>query len=116
MGRTCGGAIDAYESALTVYSKDAHPTEWAATQSNLANAWRNLPTGDRGENLRKAIAACEAALTIRTRADHPVEWAGTQNNLGNAWMAVRGDRAGDVGKAMAALRGSAHCLYPRRSP
>ena len=31
------------------------------TQNNLGNAYLNLPTGDRGENLNKAIACYEAA-------------------------------------------------------
>jgi hypothetical protein len=32
------------------------------TQNNLGNIYRNLPTGDRGENLNRAIACYEAAL------------------------------------------------------
>jgi tetratricopeptide (TPR) repeat protein len=75
-------AIAAYEAALTVRTRAAHPVEWAMTQNNLGNAWRNMPTGDRRENLRKAIAACEAALTVLTRAAHPVEWARTRFNQG----------------------------------
>jgi non-specific serine/threonine protein kinase len=34
----------------------------AGCQNNLGNAYRNLPTGDRAENLKKAIACFEAAL------------------------------------------------------
>ena len=44
----------------------------------------NLPTGDRGENLRRAIACYESALRVRTEADFPSDWAMTQNNLGLA--------------------------------
>ena len=31
------------------------------TQNNLGVAYRDLPTGDRGDNLRRAIACYEAA-------------------------------------------------------
>ena len=69
------------------------PSAWASTQNNLGNAYSELPTGDRGENLRRAIACYESALRVRTEADFPSAWAGTQNNLGNAYSELpTGDR------------------------
>jgi hypothetical protein len=79
-------AIAAHEAALTVYTKDSHPLEWAKTQTHLGHAWRELPTGDKRENIRRAIAAYQAALTIYTRDAQPSEWAGAQNKLGEAWQ------------------------------
>ena len=55
------------------------------TQNNLGIAYSDLPTGDRGENLRRAIACYEAALRVYTEADFPSDWAVTQNNLGIAY-------------------------------
>src|SRR5207302_1417440 len=63
--------------------------DWATTQNNLGIAYRNLPTGDRAENLAKAIACYEAALRVYTEADFPQDWAMTQNNLGIAYSARR---------------------------
>jgi hypothetical protein len=58
------------------------------TQNNLGNAYLYLPTGDRGENLRRAIACFEAALRVRTEVDFPQDWATTQFNLGLALREV----------------------------
>ncbi len=58
------------------------------TQNNLGIAYSDLPTGDRGENLRRAIAYYESALRVRTESGFPSDWAGTQFNLG---LAFRGE-------------------------
>ena len=54
------------------------------TQYNLGNAYSDLPTGDRSENLHRAIACYESALRVYTEADFPSDWAMTQFNLGLA--------------------------------
>ena len=106
-------AIAAYDAALTVYTRERHPGEWAMTQNNLGNAWRSLPTGDRGENLRMAIAAYEAALTVYTRDAYPVNWANTLNNLGVAWGDLpTGDRGENLRRAIAAYE-AALTVYTR---
>jgi len=80
----------------------AVPLDWAMTQNNLGVAWGELPTGDRGENQRKAIACYEAALTVYTREVRPVDWALAQNNLGVAWGDLpTGDRGENLRKAIA---------------
>ena len=65
-------AIAHYEAALRVYTEADFPSDWAMTQNNLGIAYRDLPTGDRGENLRRAIACYEAALRVYTEAGLPV--------------------------------------------
>lgn len=82
----------------------------AGSQNNLGAAYRNLPTGDRGENLKKAIVCYEAALRVHTERDFPVEWAMTQNNLGIVYQNLpTGDRSENLKKAIAcyetAIRG-----------
>jgi hypothetical protein len=59
-------------AALTVATREALPREWARTQGNLANAYRNRIRGDPADNLEKAIATFEAALTVFTREALPV--------------------------------------------
>jgi tetratricopeptide (TPR) repeat protein len=96
-------AIALLTQAQGTWTRQAHPTECAATQVNLGNAWLRMPTGDRAENLGKAIAAYGRALEVCTREADPVGWAATQNNLGNAWSFMpTGDRAENLGKAIAA--------------
>jgi tetratricopeptide (TPR) repeat protein len=72
-------AIELAEETLTRVVPGS--AAWAATQNNLGIACSDLPTGDRGENLRKAIAAYESALTVRTKQATPADWAATQFNL-----------------------------------
>ena len=49
-------AITGYEIALSVYTRDAFPVDWAGTQNNLANAYLYRIRGERAENLETAIA------------------------------------------------------------
>ena len=65
---------------------EAQPVWQAAFENNLGNAYRNLPTGERGENLQRAMACCEAALQVRTQDAFPVEWAETTYNLGLLYL------------------------------
>jgi tetratricopeptide (TPR) repeat protein len=78
-------AIECYEAALTVYTSQASPYDYAGTQNSLGAAYTNLPTGDRTENLRRAIGCYKAALTIYTPQTTPLEYARTQSNLGSAY-------------------------------
>ena len=79
-------AIRRCEAALRVYTEKDFPQDWATTQNNLGNAYTNLPTGDKGENLTRAIQCYEAALRVRTEKDFPQDWADTKYNLGLACL------------------------------
>ena len=96
-------AITGYEVALTVYTREALPIDWAATQNNLANAYRDRIKGDRTHNIEQAIAASTAALNVYTREALPQSWAATQNNLALAYIdRIKGDRADKIEQAIAA--------------
>ncbi|MFP5275136.1 hypothetical protein [Coleofasciculus sp.] len=60
--------------------------DWAGTQNNLANAYRDRIRGERAENLEQAIAAYNLALQVSTREAFPQNWAETQSNLAEALM------------------------------
>ncbi|EKF01060.1 CHAT domain-containing protein [Tolypothrix sp. LEGE 11397] len=108
-------AITGYEVALTVYTREALPIDWAATQNNLANAYRNRIEGDRADNIEIAIAASTAALTVRTPETLPIEWAATQNNLANAYSdRIKGDKADNIEIAIAAST-AALSIYTREA-
>ncbi|MEH2354404.1 MAG: hypothetical protein V7K28_14625, partial [Nostoc sp.] len=77
-------AITGYEVALTVYTREALPIDWAMTQNNFGLAYYSKIKGDRADNIEIAIAAYTAALTVHTREALPIDWAMTQNNLGLA--------------------------------
>ncbi|QIR37495.1 tetratricopeptide repeat protein [Tolypothrix sp. PCC 7910] len=87
-------AITGYEIALTVFTQDSFPYEWATTQNNLGEAYRNRIKGEKAENLELAIQYNQQALLVHTRDRFPYEWAMTQNNLGNAyWECIKGEKA-----------------------
>jgi len=98
-------AITGYEIVSTVFTRDTSPEQWAMTQNNLGNAYRDRIRGDKADNLENAIAAYQQALEVYTRTNFPVQWAGTQNNLGNAYSdRIRGDKADNLENAIAAYQ------------
>lgn len=78
-------AIRAYRSALEVFEKDTEKTEWAATMTNLGNAFALLGRWGNQQALDEAIVAYNAAMRVRTFEAMPQDWAGTLANLGNAY-------------------------------
>ncbi len=96
-------AITGYETALTVYTREAFPQDWAMTQNNVGLAYGDRILGERADNIESAIAAYESALEVRTREAFPQDWAMTQNNLGNAYSdRILGERANNLESAIAA--------------
>jgi len=78
-------AVVAYHIAAEKAESANNEQAYGTTQNNLGNAYLNLPTGDRGENLRNAVRCYENALRVRTENDFPQKYATTQNNLGNTY-------------------------------
>ncbi|MEO1211820.1 MAG: tetratricopeptide repeat protein, partial [Cyanobacteria bacterium J06638_20] len=74
-------AIDAYQAALQVRTREAFPQDWAMTQNNLGTAYGDRIRGERADNLERAIDAFQAALQVLTRETLPEEWANTQGEL-----------------------------------
>jgi tetratricopeptide (TPR) repeat protein len=82
-------AIEAYEEALAVRTRESHPQEYAETKNLLGRALVILSGPASGPedaaNLKRAIRAFEEALTIRTLEASHRDYAETQNNLGIAY-------------------------------
>ncbi|MCL2925494.1 MAG: tetratricopeptide repeat protein, partial [Trichodesmium sp. MAG_R04] len=98
-------AISYYQLALEVYTFEAFPVYWAATQYNLGIAYSDRIRGDKAQNIEAAIAAYQQALLVRTQTDFPMDWATTQYNLGNAYFyRIRGDKAQNIEAAIAAYQ------------
>jgi tetratricopeptide (TPR) repeat protein len=100
-------AIDLNKGALTGFTRQQYPLDWAQTQNDLGAALSELGERETGtQHLTEAVAAYRAALEERTRARLPLYWAQTQNNLG-ATLARLGEREpgiADFQEAVAALR------------
>jgi predicted ATPase len=105
------------ETLLKRLSIDEAPQAWARTQNNLGVAYRNLPTGDRSENLANAIACYEAVLRVWTERDFPADWAMTQNNLGVAYSDLpTGDLSENFAKAIACYEAALRVRTERDFP
>lgn len=78
-------AMDAFEEALTHWTRDLSLDHWAKAQMNLANSTHALAQRDRGnDRIGRAIEAYEAALSVRSPDEDPQAWAITQMNLATA--------------------------------
>jgi CHAT domain-containing protein len=98
-------AIAGYEAVLTVFTRNAHPRNWATTQIGLGNAYCNRIRKDKAQNLELAITAFTSALEVFTHNAYPQEWAKTQMNLGSAYFyRIGGDKAQNLEDAIAANR------------
>ena len=109
--------VELESAAASRANRDEDPDLWAATQNNLGNAYQELPTGDRAENLQSAIAAYEAALRVFTEEDYPANWATIHNNLGNAYGdQPTGDRVKNLRSALAAYDAALRVLTEEDYP
>jgi tetratricopeptide (TPR) repeat protein len=78
-----GVAAQSLRSALTVYTREQHPDEWASVQLNLANSLVYTPSRHHKENLVEAVEIYEALLQTRDRATQPLGRARVLANQGN---------------------------------
>ncbi|MBW2690851.1 MAG: CHAT domain-containing protein, partial [Deltaproteobacteria bacterium] len=103
-------AIDHFNQALEVRTREAFPEQWAMTQNNLANAYRNRIQGDRVENLELAIDHFNQALEVMTLERFSANRRKILRNLGDlrffeqSWKDALADydRAIDAGNTVLA--------------
>ena len=79
-----GVAAQSLRSALTVYTREEHPAEWASVQLNLANSLVYTPSRHHVDNLVEAVQIYEAVLQTRDRSTDPLGRARVLANQGNA--------------------------------
>jgi len=95
------------------------PTEWAATQTNLAGARWALGQRRTGtKELREAVSTYHEALVVFTRDRAPLDWANTQYNLGTALITIGEREKGteSLEQAIIAFRAALEVLTPERNP
>ncbi len=94
-------AIGHLQSALTVWTREADPRDWAAAHNALGIAYWQRVRGERADNQEAAISHFESAQAVFTRESYPQEWAQLQNNLAVVhWNRIRGERAANVEEAI----------------
>ncbi len=79
-------SIACYDAALTVYTRDSSPTDWAATLSYRGNALLDLSElaqPPQEESLNEAITCYDAALTVYALESAPTDWAAIKGSKGN---------------------------------
>jgi tetratricopeptide (TPR) repeat protein len=110
-------AIAGYEVALTVFTRERFPQDWAMTQNNLGATYSNRIAGEKRENLEQAIACYTQALEERTRERFPQDWARTQNNLGNAYRdRIAGEKRENLEQAIACYTEALKVFLPQALP
>jgi len=118
-------ARQGYETALTVYSKEKFPEQWARTQNNLGYVYyqriKGGPAGirfaARKENIELAITAYEKALSILSKPVFPQDWAKTQANLAKAYRKrIKGERSENLELAIAAGKKALSVLSKETAP
>jgi tetratricopeptide (TPR) repeat protein len=78
-----GVAAQSLRAALTVYTREGHPQEWASVQLNLANSLVYTPSRHQRENLVEAAEIYESLLATRDRDTDPLGRARVLANQGN---------------------------------
>jgi tetratricopeptide (TPR) repeat protein len=105
-------AIEHYEQALSIRTRQRDPERYAATVQNLGTAYRELKSGNRIHNIRKAIHCFHQAMCA-LRAAGPKKRADLHNNLGNAYASFAAEDHEPVHNAVRALRHFGRALAVR---
>ncbi|MDP2364346.1 MAG: hypothetical protein Q8M94_11340, partial [Ignavibacteria bacterium] len=80
-------ALQKYQNADSLLSREDFPIEWAAIQVSIGNS--KLEIGERTDGkeseryYNEALEYFNNALTVFDREKMPKDWAGTQHNIGN---------------------------------
>jgi hypothetical protein len=96
-------SVEAYRRALSVYSREATPWDWARTQHNLANILTGVGAREKNPRiLAEAIQSYEAAAEIRQKDAAKFQWANTKIGMGYARLNLA--RLHDRDEAIATAR------------
>jgi CHAT domain-containing protein len=94
-------AIAAFENALSFYTAEENPDNWASSQHGLADCYLQREGTERANDLEKAIQGFECALRVYTIEKKPSQWASTQYSLALAYQArIEGVKARNLEKAI----------------
>lgn len=114
-----GAAIEAYEAALGVFTRDGEPREWAMTQARLATALSIRAVREASSaTLLATIDAYRSALEVLSPQDDVLEWTLAQNNLGVSQRSLAARESGTANyyAAIATFRAALSMLPPETNP
>ncbi|MCL1474040.1 CHAT domain-containing protein [Argonema antarcticum] len=94
-------ALTGNKIALTVYTLEVFPKDWANTLVNLAIVYINRISGKTAKNIEMAIQFLKDALIVYTHKEYPEDWANIQTNLGCVYdYRIEGSRSENIEKAI----------------
>ena len=102
-------AVQCYEAALQVYTRDALPLDWALTHHQLGIASLGSRGGGAKAHHRRGIASLEGALDVLEGGGPPDARRSAGAHLGDAY--ARADQWGDAARAYASALEAAELLY-----
>jgi tetratricopeptide (TPR) repeat protein len=81
-------AIGHFEQALSIRTREKDRERHAATLQNLGTAYRELKSGNRAGNIRRALHCyCETMRVLRASVASR-RWAALHHDLGNAYLTL----------------------------
>lgn len=80
-------AVESYQQALKVFTKEATPRVFADIQHNLAVIFTDMPSDPKKKGIWAgvAVSSFSEALAFYTKAEYPYEYGMICNNYGNAF-------------------------------
>jgi CHAT domain-containing protein/tetratricopeptide (TPR) repeat protein len=97
-------AVAAFQDAMSVWTRETRPYEWARMQNSLGFAYSRLHKRGGGQFQEEAILAYQNALAAIGKDKHPYEWAGVEFNLAvELTHRQLGDRSEDIEQAIRGL-------------
>lgn len=97
-------AIDHFNKALEVRTRESEPLLWAITHQNLARAFPVRTCGDPESNIEEAIRHGELALEVLAQENHVLQVM-TLEALARTYLArIRGDRCENLQRAVRCCR------------
>jgi CHAT domain-containing protein/tetratricopeptide (TPR) repeat protein len=112
-------AASAYEAALTVWTRDALPLEWALTTARLARTHERRASWQGYGALQKAYASYTAALDAIDKNRNPIDWARIANSRAGVLLDVAEYEPAPADKLRAAIadyEAAANVVGHDRSP
>jgi CHAT domain-containing protein len=94
-------AIADLDFALTIFTRDADPLDWAMTLVKRGDVYSQRLHGDQTRNIELALADYNAALEVFTRGEFPVDWATIHMHRGMAYRKrLRGNWGENIEQAI----------------
>lgn len=105
-------SVDCYDAALSIYTREQAPFNWALTYEKKANALRGLAgvltSATRTVTLREVVLCYNRVLAVYDPQEVPNDWARVQNSKGRMLRELARGLSGK--RKVQALRGSLACF------